>query len=255
MAELRTESHPRLLVSVRSADEALAAVRGGADVIDVKEPQRGSLGAASADVLSEICQTLPPTGFSGPISAALGELREIPASISFPAQLAWVKVGLSGSQETDWKTDWRRLQAEVCEHHRRTRLIAVAYADWQESHAPSPKDVIALAISTRAPGLLFDTFHKDGRQLFDHLSPRELRPLIDKLHAAGLFVALAGSIGLDQFPDLVALRPDLLAVRSAACDGGRNGPISAARVAALRAALISPTPAACGSGSVSTKSS
>ena len=35
----------RLLVSVRSADEALVAARGGVDFIDAKEPSRGALGA------------------------------------------------------------------------------------------------------------------------------------------------------------------------------------------------------------------
>ena len=34
----------RLLVSVRSAEEAEIALAGGADVIDVKEPRRGALG-------------------------------------------------------------------------------------------------------------------------------------------------------------------------------------------------------------------
>ena len=34
----------RLLVSVRSAEEVSAALAGGADIIDAKEPERGSLG-------------------------------------------------------------------------------------------------------------------------------------------------------------------------------------------------------------------
>ena len=36
----------RLLVSVRSAAEALAALAGDADLIDVKEPAGGSLGSS-----------------------------------------------------------------------------------------------------------------------------------------------------------------------------------------------------------------
>ncbi|MFM7835691.1 MAG: (5-formylfuran-3-yl)methyl phosphate synthase, partial [Planctomycetaceae bacterium] len=38
----------RLLVSVRSADEAVVAATGGADIIDIKEPRHGSLGRPSA---------------------------------------------------------------------------------------------------------------------------------------------------------------------------------------------------------------
>ena len=62
-----------LLVSVRSAAEALVAMAGGADLIDVKEPSRGSLGAVDPEVLSEICDAV---GGRLPISAALGELAE-----------------------------------------------------------------------------------------------------------------------------------------------------------------------------------
>ncbi|MFQ5843721.1 MAG: (5-formylfuran-3-yl)methyl phosphate synthase, partial [Planctomycetota bacterium] len=37
---------PLLLASVRSIQEAILALSGGADVLDVKEPREGSLGAA-----------------------------------------------------------------------------------------------------------------------------------------------------------------------------------------------------------------
>ena len=41
----------RLLVSVRNGQEAEAALAGGAHVIDVKEPARGSLGRADETTL------------------------------------------------------------------------------------------------------------------------------------------------------------------------------------------------------------
>ena len=44
----------RLLVSVRSEEEARAALAGGADIIDAKEPSRGALGAVEIGVLREI---------------------------------------------------------------------------------------------------------------------------------------------------------------------------------------------------------
>jgi hypothetical protein len=73
----------RLLVSVRNAWEAGEALAGGADLIDVKEPRRGSLGAASPATWLDVRQALsraalkeePQTG-SVPLSAALGELLE-----------------------------------------------------------------------------------------------------------------------------------------------------------------------------------
>jgi uncharacterized protein (UPF0264 family) len=75
---------PRLLVSVRNADEALMAVRGGADIVDVKEPYLGSLGRASLENLQAIARMLqdPAVRVSGsqsepiPLSIALGEVQE-----------------------------------------------------------------------------------------------------------------------------------------------------------------------------------
>src|SRR5690554_1200212 len=49
-----TTHHPRLLVSVRSPEEAEAALVGGADLIDVKEPAAGSLGRAADAVIEAV---------------------------------------------------------------------------------------------------------------------------------------------------------------------------------------------------------
>ena len=48
-----------LLVSVRDAKEAQQAVSGGADVIDVKEPAHGALGAADPTVWSQVRRAIP----------------------------------------------------------------------------------------------------------------------------------------------------------------------------------------------------
>jgi AcrR family transcriptional regulator len=60
----------RLLVSVRAAAEVAPALAGGADIVDAKEPARGSLGAVSREVLREIAALVPATV---PLSVALGD--------------------------------------------------------------------------------------------------------------------------------------------------------------------------------------
>ena len=47
-----------LLVSVRSADEVAAALAGGADLIDVKEPSKGSLAPAEAEVVAAVIEAV-----------------------------------------------------------------------------------------------------------------------------------------------------------------------------------------------------
>src|SRR5262249_54204912 len=63
----------RLLVSVRSAAEAVSALDGGADIIDIKEPERGSLGRADNATMTAI---LDAVSGRKPVSAACGELLE-----------------------------------------------------------------------------------------------------------------------------------------------------------------------------------
>ncbi len=85
----------RLLVSVRDRSEAGAAVEGGADIVDVKEPDRGALGYAGEQT---ICEVLQAVSGSAPVSAALGECVEWLSPIAVadsvtaphpPADQAW----------------------------------------------------------------------------------------------------------------------------------------------------------------------
>src|SRR5262245_13850027 len=68
----------RLLVSVRSAAEAHAALAGGADLIDVKEPSRGPLGRADDSVISAV---LVAVHGRRPVSAAMGELADMAPNV------------------------------------------------------------------------------------------------------------------------------------------------------------------------------
>ena len=49
----------RLLVSVTDAAEARLAVAGGVDIVDVKNPAEGSLGAPSPAVIAAVREVVP----------------------------------------------------------------------------------------------------------------------------------------------------------------------------------------------------
>src|SRR6516162_4075910 len=100
-----------LLVSVRSAEEARAAVEGGATVVDVKEPDRGPLGRASGETWRAVLEMVPP---SIPVSVALGELGEWQGGLGSLEGIAFRKLGLSGAG-ADWRGRWaeiRRLEGD-----------------------------------------------------------------------------------------------------------------------------------------------
>jgi uncharacterized protein (UPF0264 family) len=231
-----------LLVSVRSAAEARAALAGGAALIDVKEPRRGSLGRADDETIAAVVR-----GVAGrrPVSAALGELTEQRPAPACP--LAYVKWGLAGCRDqSDWAGELTRaadLLPPGC------RPVAVAYADWRRAGAPAPTEVCAFVANRRWGAFLIDTWRKDSTTLLDWLSLDELRELRGHCRVAGVSVALAGSLGIGQLRQLRPLRPDWVAVRGAACRGGRRtASIDEDRVRRLADLLREPLTAATRAG-------
>lgn len=236
---------PGLLVSVRSADEALAALAGGADVIDVKEPHRGALGAADRQTIADVVRAVAGRA---PVTAAAGELVDIlilptletGACSPMPAGVSLVKIGLSRCGNlSNWKSSWQRMiaamQSGPSSHE--IRPVAVIYADWQSAQAPPPDVIYSAALDIRCPVVLVDTWDKSAGTLFDHWKRDELQEFVDRARAAQMAVVLAGSLAGTNLLTAAELRPHLVAVRGAACDAGRNGNVSKHRVAGLRKAL------------------
>jgi (5-formylfuran-3-yl)methyl phosphate synthase len=219
-----------LLISVRDADEAATALAGGGDLVDIKEPGRGALGAASPSVWRDVlavCQGQVPT------SVALGELLEDPdlGDGELLAGFQFAKLGLAGCGEQHWW--YQRWTAVLRDLPPSVAPVAVVYADWTGCQAPPPLDIIHRAAQVPCRAVLFDTYSKADGNLWSHLSVRELTPLISRIRATGLQVVLGGSLSGESAALACGLDPDYIAVRGAACRGSRNGPVDLDRVRAL----------------------
>ena len=234
----------RLLVSVRSASEVSAAVAGGADVVDAKEPSRGALGPVSAAVLRAIAGRLPP---GVPLSVALGDpadARAVAAAIAAVDRLeprpreAYVKLGLAGAHDRVGAEELvARAVAAAALTVLRPGVIVVAYADNAAAGTPPREVVCRLAAAAGARGVLLDTCVKDGRDLFSHVDRGELREWVIGARREGLLVAVAGALEGAGFGELAGLPVDVVGVRGAACAGGRAGHVSEERVRLLKLAL------------------
>ncbi len=94
----------KILISPKNEAEAVEAVNGGADIIDVKNPSEGSLGANFPWVIRRIREIVPR---SIDISATLGDFPHLPGSASLAALGAavsgtnFIKIGLLGSKTFD----------------------------------------------------------------------------------------------------------------------------------------------------------
>jgi uncharacterized protein (UPF0264 family) len=118
-----------------------------------------------------------------------------------------------------------------------TSLVLVAYADAARAGSPSPTVLIDAAARCGAAGILLDTCVKDAGGLFDVLSRDQVYAWVAAAHERGLHAGLAGGLAERDFVLAAESGADLVGVRGAACDGGRNGRVSAVRVARLAAAL------------------
>ncbi|MEM2426360.1 MAG: (5-formylfuran-3-yl)methyl phosphate synthase, partial [Archaeoglobaceae archaeon] len=89
-----------VLVSPKNLSEAIEAIEGGADIIDVKNPAEGSLGANFPWVISEVAKLAKKHGKE--VSATTGDMPYKPGTASLAALGAavagadYVKVGLYG---------------------------------------------------------------------------------------------------------------------------------------------------------------
>jgi uncharacterized protein (UPF0264 family) len=232
---------PALLVSVRSAEEAGAALAGGAALIDVKEPARGALGRADDETIAAVVRAV---GGQVPVSAALGEWRQpgAPAMPGATGELAYLKWGLAGCGGLHpWGPLLRTVGRHLAERHPGVAIVAVAYADWRRAQAPRPDEVCAWACERGGGAFLLDTWGKDGSTLLDWAGPEEVAGWCGRCRAAGVRVALAGSLGPGQIRTLLPAAPDWFAVRGAACAGRRReAAIDAGRVRELAGLLAEP---------------
>jgi uncharacterized protein (UPF0264 family) len=210
----------KLLVSVRNVDEARDALAGGADLIDIKEPARGSLGAAHPQTWEMIRREI---GSRRPLSVALGELSSLRNGdvTSIPVGIAFAKIGLAGCGFVDnWHEPWTQSFEQFPNE---VQPVAVVYSDWREARAPEPLDVVRRAAKANCRMLLIDTFEKSNGTSIKDFGRQQLEDIVAAARLRGLKIVLGGSITTSILPFVLEARPDYVAVRGSVCRGPRHG--------------------------------
>jgi len=205
-----------LLVSVRNATEAQTALLGGADIVDVKEPRFGSLGAASAATWQEVDEVVSSQAL---LSIALGELMDFAPGLgdSLPRNTHYAKIGLAGCMDRSdwpvrWLEAWESLPADV-------QRVAVCYVDHQQARSPN-----------------WDRILEEAPAAACKWSVAHLRHVVGRATDLGLLVVAAGSIGEADLERLEEAGVGCLAVRGAVCRPNRVGHLQEELVRQLRAA-------------------
>lgn len=223
---------PRLLISVRDVIEARVALAAGADLIDLKEPDAGALGAVDSRVARDIVKAIAGCRTT---SATVGDL---PADAAILAQAArrtastgvdYVKIGFMPAPRADVCGVICALAPVAV----KVPLIAVLFAD-----AMPEGDAVTAASSAGFAGVMLDTAVKGVGRLLDHVDVFGLGEFIASAKGNGLICGLAGSLRREDTSHLATLAPDYLGFRGAACiESRRGGELDAGRVALLRQTL------------------
>jgi len=239
----------KLMISVRDEHEAAAALAGGADIIDVKNPAEGSLGAGRPETIAAIVKAVQA---ATPVSASIGDVPNLPGTVALAGLGAatcgvrFVKVGLLGARTGAEAANLiEALSGALRMASGTVGLVACAYAD---AALVGSLDPLALpeAAAPFAEGCLIDTAIKDGRTLFECLPEDVITRFIQQCHDRGLFCGLAGSLQQADILRALALGADIVGVRTAACEGGqRSGSISTTLVERLKASLASHLKSPC----------
>ena len=251
----------QMLASVTSVAEALLALELGADIIDLKNPHEGALGALPLATLVSIVAAIDGRRT---VSATIGDIPNHPASIAqkvvatAATGVDIVKIGIAASRlalalghpvgqpphlafwhGAAWlgslgPTPPARLATAAGPVPASTRLVAVLFAD--EAFDLAWIDALA---ASGFYGVMLDTADKQGGGLRRHCDDAWLRNFVQRARAKLLMCGLAGSLRLDDIAPLLALSPDYLGFRGALCrNTSRTAQLDADAFRAVRARML-----------------
>ncbi len=227
-------ARPGLLASVATLDEMRVALAAGVDIVDLKNPSEGALGAWAPGTLSEAAALWRAAGAPGSLSATVGDhplepdVLRTAAARTAATGVPLVKIGFALGNGSGLPAVLDALRPLA----RETRLIAVLFADQAPDLAAVP-----LFATAGFHGVMLDTADKTAGGLLAHLPPETLARFVAAARAEGLLTGLAGSLKVPDISPLAALRPHYLGFRGALCAEGRTSALDPARLSAVRDTL------------------
>src|SRR5215470_10297947 len=216
-----------LLASVTDTDEAGIAVAHGADVVDLKDPSKGALGAWSVEAVRTGVRAVAGRR---PVSAVTGDLpmepEVITAAVRDMAQAGvdYVKVGLFPGPR---RVECIRALAALAPG---SKIVGVVFADAEPAF-----DLVPVMAECGFAGAMLDTAHKGTGRLLDRMDMATLKDFVGRCQSNSLMAGLAGSLEAPDVPRLLLLGPDVLGFRGALCaEQDRRGRIDATALRMLR---------------------
>jgi uncharacterized protein (UPF0264 family) len=226
-------NNTQLLISVTSIAEAKIALDNGADIIDLKEPSAGALGALPIDKIKLIVDFVHnQIGANRKItSATIGDLpMDAMLLIDHVNKLATtgvdiIKIGF-------FEADNYQPCLDALQHIAQSgqKLIAVLFAE-----STYPDSLINAIKQAGFVGIMLDTAKKNGLTLLDHYSKEQRKKFSQKVFEQHLQFGVAGSLKLQHIAILKEINPTYIGFRGGVCDANqRELNLDAAKIIAIR---------------------
>ena len=222
----------QFLASVTNLHEAEVIVRAGADILDLKNPQAGALGALDINTIREIVSAFT---HRITVSATVGDITNTKLLAPMVEAIAAtgvdiIKIGYFPELNAD----------EFCQivngyTARNMKIVVVFFSDTIDEL----NDIESIIEDTCAYGYMLDTANKKD-DLLSCLSIEELSEFVALCKERDSMVGLAGSLSQYDIPVLLPLSADYLGFRGALCTAHeRTNTIDELAVYRVRQALDS----------------
>ncbi len=222
-----------MLASVTTIEEARMALEAAVDIIDLKQPARGALGALDIGQVKAIVSDIDG---QCPISATIGDMPMQPELVfnAVKAMAAtgvdYIKIGFFPGD--DWQGTLLKLKDLTQQSH---ALIAVLFAD----HAIDFGMLDDLK-NAGFTGVMLDTMNKSNGSLTQLMEKAELERFVSYAKTKQLLCGLAGSLRMEDIPGLLGYQPDYLGFRGALClQHNRTSLLNKAAVVQVKQAISS----------------
>jgi len=199
-----------MLASVNSLEEAVIALESKVDIIDLKQPAHGALGALDTETISQIVDHI---NHRCPISATIGDVpmqadgvMDAVTKIA-TTQVDFIKIGFFPGDA--WEATINKLATLP---QQGLKLIAVLFADQQPD-----LQVLEELKAADFTGVMLDTMDKSRGSLTQVLPQSTLKEFVEKAKRQQMLCGLAGSLRKQDIPELLPLKPDYLGFRGAIC--------------------------------------
>lgn len=230
----------KLLVSPINVEEANLCRLGGADIIDVKNPKEGSLGANFPWMIKAVRKAAG----SVPVSATIGDFNYKPGTASLAALGAavagaeYIKVGLYDIQTKAQALDMLlNIVRSVKGYDINKKVVASGYSDFHRIDSISPFELPSICARAGVDIVMMDTGIKDGKSTFDFFTEDELMDFVKLAKSHGLKTAIAGTLKFEDVQSLNRILPDIIGVRGCVCGGNRNSAIKKKLVEQLKSEI------------------